>query len=536
MSKKLLILFVSLVLALSLAVSCKPKEAPKTEAPKAASEAPKKEEPKKEEPKKEEPKKEEPKVVDKPVVIGIGAEPNNLDPQSLNDGTMRYATGNIFETLVQQPANSYDVKPLLATRWENTGENTWRFYLREGVKFHNGEPFNADAVVFSVQRIVDPAYESGLMTLLKTVKSAKAEGNLVVDIITDGKDPILPARLAWLPIVAPKHVQAVGKDVVDKPVGTGPYKFVDWNRGSQINLERFDGYWGEKPAVGKVQIKFVKEDATRLLALRNGEIHIATNMLPEYVAQLPAVKSISGLEFPMIRIGAEKPALKDKRVRQAMNYAVDKDTLRDTLYGGFAKVSPCQQAKLEYPWANPTLRPYPFDPEKSKQLLKDAGYKGQQLELIGERGRWLKDAELVEAVGAMLNDAGFKVKVSIIEFSKWLDTYFMTKEPADMIFVAYSNDIGDADLPFSGNIASTGRSSTYLKNIPDLDQAIKDNRVEMDINKRNQTYWKLWERICDDPPWIFLLNLTDIYGTNVDLNWDPRQDQMILVKDIGWKK
>ncbi|MBI2875228.1 MAG: ABC transporter substrate-binding protein [Firmicutes bacterium] len=528
--KKVLVLLLALVLVGTLAAACKKKEEPK------AGPTPGQQEPKKEEPKKEEPKKEEPKVIDKPLVIGMGADPNSLDPHALNDGNERLITANIFEPLVRQLPTSFELKPLLATKWENVNDTTWRFWLRNDVKFHNGEPFNAESVAGTVKRALNPELNSGYLDLWEGISDAKVVEPFVVDIITKDRNPLVPMRMAWFPMMDPKYVQSVGKDVVEKAVGTGPYKLVKWDRGSGIELARNDAYWGPKPAIGKVTFKFQKEDATRLMALRNGEVHIARDMLPEFKDQMPGFKSISGVEFPVFRINAKHPILKDKRIRQALNYAVDKEALKDQLYSGFARVTQCQQGKVEFPGGNPNLKPYPLDVAKAKQLLADAGYKGQKIEMIGERGRWLKDGELIEAVGAMVKDIGVNVDVKILEFSKWLEVYFDLGNPTDLIFVSNSFDLGDQDRPFSGYIASTGRSSTYLDNIPDLDAKILELRSEMDIQKRNAGYAALWERACDDPPWIYLLNLDDIYGVDPNLNFDPRQDQKILVQEITWKK
>ncbi|MBI2874432.1 MAG: hypothetical protein HYY09_05045, partial [Firmicutes bacterium] len=199
--KRVLVLLLLLTLAMAIASACKKKDAPGAEPAKPAQEQPKKEEPKQEEPKKEEPKKAEPQIIDRPLVIGMGAEPGSLDPHALNDGNERLITANIFETLVRQAADSFDLKPLLATRWENVSENTWRFWLRNDVKFQNGEPFNADTVVFSVKRGLDPALNSGYLHLWQGISDAKAVEPYVVDIITDGRNPIVPIRMAWFPIM-----------------------------------------------------------------------------------------------------------------------------------------------------------------------------------------------------------------------------------------------------------------------------------------------------------------------------------------------
>jgi peptide/nickel transport system substrate-binding protein len=161
------------------------------------------------------------------IVIVIGSDPSTLDPQFPDDGNARAVNDNIYEMLVLRDPVTAELGPSLAKSWEQVDETTWRFKLQEGVTFHNGEPFNADAVVYSVERMIDPDFASEIISFVETISGAEAVDENTVDIFTEGPDPILLARLTWLNIVPPVYTEENAANFGNEPVGTGPYKFVE---------------------------------------------------------------------------------------------------------------------------------------------------------------------------------------------------------------------------------------------------------------------------------------------------------------------
>ncbi len=332
------------------------------------------------------------------VTIALGSEPTTLDPQLREDGGERAVNDNIYDTVLTRSPKG-DLIPSLAVAMPTLVDaTTWEVKLRSGVSFHNGEKMNADAVVHSVQRIIDPEFNSEQISFFSTITGAKKVDDLTVHVTTKGPDPILPSRLYWLKVVPPQHSQDA--KFAEMPVGTGPYQMVGWKRGQSIELKRNDTYWGTKPQIEQVSYRFVEEPGTRLAGLMAGEFDLITNLLPEFTQQVPKSIHILGLEHPIIILNADKGVTKDARVRQALNYAVDKEALAKGLFEGFAQVAEGQLLSPSFFGFNPEVKAYPYDVAKAKELLKEAGAEGATVELVGTSGRWLKDRELVEAVAA----------------------------------------------------------------------------------------------------------------------------------------
>jgi peptide/nickel transport system substrate-binding protein len=454
------------------------------------------------------------------VTIAIGAEPSTLDPQVTDDGNMRAVNDNIYEGLTDRDKDNKLIGRL-AEKWEQTNPTTWRFTLRKGVQFHNGEPFNAQAVAHSVKRIIDPKLNSGLLSYYGDLSDARVVDESTVDLITKAPDPILPVRMYFLAIVPVQASSAA--DFAEKPVGTGPYKFVEWRRGQQVTLVANDAYWGGTPGIKDVVIRTIPEAATRLAALRAGEVDLVRGLLPEQTGQAPKVERIDGVEFPTIRLNQKTGPLTDPRVRQAMNYAVDKQALAQALFGGFASVAQGQLLQPSYIGFNPQLQPYPYDPNRAQDLLRQAGVTNVEFDLISESGRWLKDRELTEAVAGQLEKVGFRPKVTFLEFSKWIDSLFAQQNQPHAIFTSHSNELFDADRTVANFLLCEGRSASYCKGA-EFDKLINDARTELDAAKRQQMYNQILKTAYDDPAFIYLLNVQDIYGLTQKLQWKPRTD------------
>jgi peptide/nickel transport system substrate-binding protein len=369
------------------------------------------------------------------------------------------------------------------------------------------------------------------MSFFATIKDAGKVDDLTVRIMTDGSDPILPSRMYWMKMVPPGH--AGNPKFAEKPVGTGPYKFISWNRGENIVLEINNDYWGAKPQIKKVKYRFIEEPGTRLAGMMAGEFDIITNLLPEFTQQVPQAVHVQGLEHPIIILNADSGPTKDVRIRQALNYAVDKDALAEGLFEGFAQVAQGQLLSPSFFGFNKVLRPYPYDPEKARALLKEAGAKGVTVELIGTSGRWLKDRELVEAVAAYWQQVGVKPKVRIFEFNEYLNRLFDRKTRGDAIFVVNSNELLDADKSLSAFYRAGGIGSSNSDE--ELATLINTARTETNVEKRASLYNKAVQLDYDKAYHVFLLNIEDIYGMSKRMVWPARVDAKMLVSEMRVK-
>ncbi|WP_198671197.1 ABC transporter substrate-binding protein [Oceanibium sediminis] len=463
------------------------------------------------------------------VVIAIGSEPTTLDPQLREDGGERAVTDNIFETLMVRDATGALKPGLAASDPVQVSDSVWEITLREGISFHNGEPFNADTVVYSIERIIDPEYNSEQASFFSSIVGADKIDDLTVSVETEGPDPILPARLYWMKMVPPEAAEA--EDFAANPVGTGPYKFVSWDRGNEIVLDVNADYWGEAPEIKDVTFRFISEFGTRLSSLLSGEVDLITNLLPEFVAQVPQAKSVSGLELPIIILDADEGPTADVRVRQALNLAVDKVALAEALYAGYADVAQGQLMAPSFFGFNPDVPGYGYDPERARELIAEAGAEGIEIELVGTAGRWLKDREVVEVVAEFWSEIGVEPNVRIFEFGEYLNRLFDRETRADAIFVVNSNEMLDADRPLSAyyHKDGVGSSNTNAEMAANIDAA----RSETDVSKREALYHDILQTAYDEAYFLFLLNINDIYGTSERLEWEPRVDAKILISTMS---
>jgi peptide/nickel transport system substrate-binding protein len=463
------------------------------------------------------------------LVIAIGGDPSTLDPQVADDGNERAVNDNIYETLIARDSATMGLVPSLAESWSQLDDVTWELKLRTGIKFHNGEDFNAAAAAFAINRVINPDLASEQISFFATIKEAKAVNDTTLQVITDGPDPTLPTRLYWLKIVPPDY--ASDADFDTKPVGTGPYKFVEWVRDDHITLEANTDYWGDEPSIGKVTIRPIQEEVTRLAALKAGEVDLVRGLIPEYVGDVPKVKSVPGLEFPWLRLNTLVGPLTDKNLRLAINHAINKEELAESLYGGYAVPAEGQILTPGHFGFNASVTAYPYDPDKSRELIQAAGYNGEELEFIGESGRWLKDKELIEAVAGQLREVGLNVKVNIVEWSAWLDLLFAGADKAPIIqFSAHSNELLDADRTMSALYHSAGSQTAYSNS--ELDWRVDTARTETDLAVREQLYHEAIQIAYDAAALGVLLNLEDIYGMTERLEWTPRLDGKMLVSEM----
>ena len=470
-----------------------------------------------------------PSVLAQSITIAIGSEPSTLDPQLRDDGGERQVNDNIYETLMARSSTGELVPGLAAAAPTQVDELTWEFKLREGVSFHNGEPFNADSVVASVTRVLDPANNSEQINYFGTIAKAEKVDDMTVRIITTGPDPILPSRMYWMKMIPP--VYAAEGDLAGAPVGTGPYKFVSWNRGADLTLEANADYWDGAPQIDSVTYRFIGEPGTRLAGLMAGELDIITNLLPEFTATVPKFAAVPGLETSVFVLGVDNELTSDPKVRKALNLAVDRQAMVDSLFLGYATIAKGHHVNPSAFGFNDALEPHPYDPEQAKALIEEAGATGKTLQVVGESGRWLKDREQIEAVAAYWAETGLKVDVQIQEFSQYLDSLMGDGPRPASIFIANSNELLDADreASFIYHMDGAAASNSDAEMAAMIDKA----RVTTDVAAREALYAEIFKRGYDRDYTVPLFNLQDIYGMSTRMEWKPRADAKMIIKEMS---
>lgn len=462
------------------------------------------------------------------IMIAIGSEPSTLDPQLRDDGGERQVNDNIYEALMARTPTGDLVPGLAAEAPVQLDEITWQFKLRDGVTFHNGQPFNADAVVASVSRVIDPANNSEQMDYFNTIAKAEKVDDLTVNIVTSGTDPILPSRMYWMKMIDPGY--AASGDLAGAPVGTGPYKFQSWSRGTDLTLVANEDYWNGAPQIKEATYRFVSEPGTRLSGLIAGEFDVITNLLPEFAAAVPKYAAVAGLETSVFVLGTDNEVTSDPKVREALNLSIDRQSMVDGLFMGYATIANGIHINPAAFGHAKALESYPYDLARAQELIKEAGAEGKPLHVIGESGRWLKDREQIEAVAAFWSQTGLNVTVDIQEFSQYLDSLMGNGPRPDAIFIANSNELLDADRELSFIYHKDGsagsNSDTWMA------EQIDAGRVEADPVKREAIYAEVQQKIHDESYAVPLFNLQDIYGLSERMEWQPRVDAKLMISEM----
>jgi peptide/nickel transport system substrate-binding protein len=464
------------------------------------------------------------------VIIMYGAEPASLDTQMITSGATRIAAfDNVVEAMVGVGPDM-EMTPGLATSWEQLEPTRMRFKLRQGIKFHNGEPFTSAAVVAAVKRILDPANNSQVVSNVDTVTQAEPVDDYTVDIITKGPDPVLPRRMSFMGLMAPEFLAKTPDAASTAPIGTGPYQVVEWVKGQHLLLTANEAYWGDpKPTIKEVEFLPRAESAVRLTALKVGETHLIANVPPEDAATLPKEQVVSGvsIETMLIRPNSKGAITGDVRVRQAMQYALDRAAIVKDILGGYGAVPNGQLYNSATFGYDPNMKDYPFDLDKAQQLIKEAGAEGKTLSINGESAnRWLKDREVQQVVAAMLEKAGLKIDLQFREVGEWSRIgYEVENPPVDIHFTSAGNDQVDPDRILVAYASTGGRSSTYSN--PELDQIIAASRAELDQNKRAALLRQIAAVIRDQAVVVPIVQPLNVYGVSPKLQFKPKANAQL---------
>jgi peptide/nickel transport system substrate-binding protein len=468
--------------------------------------------------------------------VGIPWTPENLDP-TMNLSSIRATVGvSIFDSLVGRDRDNRIV-PELAESWKLLNDTTWQFKLRRGVVFHNGEPFNADAVRFTMQRVLDPEQKSPNRANIGEIVKVEALDELTVTVVTGKPYAPLLNRLIDFPILPPKYTAEKGNQgMALRPVGTGPYRFVSLVKDDQMVVEAFDRHWRGAPSVPRIVFKAIPEPFTRTAALRNGEVDLITTVPPTLARELEKVGGIKVQRVPStwqiyLGLNALKKPLSDVRVRQAMNYASDVDTLIRTVLDGNGRRQdgPFTPAMFGH---DPGVKGYRPDPARARQLLAEAGYPdGLEITLDSPAGRYQGDKELAEGLGGQWQKAGFRPKVRTAEWGSYFKRY-LGKEFPDAYLLGTGGPMQDGDELF--NLVSSKGRGLYYKN-EKVDALFDLGRSTMDAAARKKVYADLARAMVEDATWVFLLQQVDIYASRDRLTWTPRPDQWMPLQDATLK-
>ena len=429
-----------------------------------------------------------------------------LDPHfMLQDSNIAY-NQHIYGALIDFDEHG-KMLPDLATSWTSDGSRTWRFNLRHGVTFHDGTPFTADDVVFSFKRVPNvpnnPAPYSGQLLGVEDIRKVD---DYTVDIVTEDYMPLLPPQIAKLAVMSKKAAEGKATEDFNSgrgAIGTGPYKVVSVQGKDRVFLERFEQYWGKKPDWEHVEFRVLPNDGSRVAALLAGDVDLIEFVPLGDAARLKATPGIavhSGNSARVMYLGVNldpkvtgpdgKNPMLDPVVRQAISLAMNREGLVRSTLQGYGRVA----TQIGVPGMNgylDDLKPDPYDPERAKKLLAEAGYpNGFTTSVLCPNGRYIADAQTCQAVGQMLARVGIKASVEAVPAAVFFSKVRTGGNSAPLFLSAWSNVIGDAGYTLNNmfhtidrerKMGSTNRSSL---SDPALDKEIDAALTEHDPAKR----------------------------------------------------
>ncbi len=510
MRKTLIVLsFVLVITALSIA--CAPVPTPASSQPPASTQPPVSTQP---------PASSQQPVKDT-LVVAQNIDASTLDPQKQGKMPDMNILINIFDTLMTRDANG-QLTPSLATEWKATSDTVWEFKLRKDVKFHDGEPFNAAAAKFSLDRLANPDTKSPIAEL-RNVKGVAIVDDYTIDITTDGPDPILPTKVVLFGgvMVPPQYIKEKGDDYFAKnPVGTGPFKFVSWAKDNQVIMEANADYWRGAPKFKKLTMRTIPNVADMVAALKTGEIDIAAAGLTADVAKdLKNNKDIDIVSADWIRtfyinLDATKPPFDKKEVRQAVNYAIDVQSIIDSIFGGYAKRVSTIIPRQNFGY-DATIKPNEYNPEKAKQLLAQAGYpNGLTVQFDADN----LDSVVVQAFAAQLEKIGVKCTINFTD-NATLIANMTAKKAAPMYYLGNTGWTMDAMSNFQSYVRSDRRYARL--NNPELDKLVDLEEKTIDPAKRQAAFTTAQQILKDEGYFIYLYQLDAILGIRKNVSFKP---------------
>jgi peptide/nickel transport system substrate-binding protein len=480
------------------------------------------------------------------ITISQPAEATTMDPgRSTQVLTVNYFY-NLYDTLTRWDA-ALKIQPGLATSWKRVNDTTWEFALRQGVKFHDGSPFTAADVKATLDRILTPG-KTVVIAGFTTIESVQAVDPRTVRIVTKKPDPLMLVRMAQMGAqILPARLTTDdgAKEVTRKPVGTGAYRFVEWVKDERLVMEANREWWGwdgKPPAVERVVWKPIPEDFPRLVALEKGEVDIITNVPPDRMQAIADGRSTRLVTAPatrtvMLGINTTQPPLSDKRVRQALQHALDVNGIVRNLYAGQGRPVAGGLADTEF-GHNGALKPYPFDQARARQLLADAGHAGGvNVTLHSGLGTMVNDKALIESVADMWAKVGIRARVEMMEMGA---RQRMVNEralpPNGLLLINPQSTLLDADGSLWRLMHPTGLNGKYWAGsqpghrFHDLMEAA---RYTLDPARRKQLYADATQLFHDEVPWIQLFQEVVVYGTSKRVSFTVRPDYRLIVAEMS---
>jgi len=477
---------------------------------------------------------------DQELVIVRPSDPVSLDAQQETTAPGAWVFGNVIEPLITLNADM-EIEARLATDWEFVEETRLRFFLREGVTFHDGTPFNAEAVKFTWDRALFADPPGQWASLAGPISAVEVVDEYTVDIVTEAAygPLLLTSTMVYTGVVSPAAVERLGEGYARNPVGTGPFKFVEWRTNESITLEGNEDYWRGAPELDRVVFRTVPESGARTLAMQSGEADMLLKPNPADLAGFEAspdfnVQAATGLRVFYLGFNLARSPMDEPLVRQAIAHAVDVPAIVANLLEDAATVPTSVISPGVLGYADMQLNErYPYDPEGARELLNEAGFElnadgvmerdGEELvlQMLPAAGRYLQDQEIAEVLQEFLRQVGIQLELDVFE---WATTFTeLRSDPLeyDLFSLGWLTTTADADYTMYSNFRSdqfppnswnTGRYENA-----EVDELLTAARAETDVSIREELYAAVQEILAEDLPQLPLYNTIEVMVTGSDV-------------------
>lgn len=451
-------------------------------------------------------------------------DPKTMDPHKQGDMTSMNALINMFDTLTARGRDN-TLQPRIALSWKAIEPKVWRFELRRGVTFHNGEPCDADAVRFSIERLLDPATKSPIVEL-RYVERVSVVDSYTVDVHTSVHDPILPAKLSLFGgvVVPPRYLAKVGDEgFAAHPVGTGPFTFRRWQRDHELRLAAYDHHWQGRPHIDELVFVPAPNSSSALAALQSGGVDIVAGMTPDAAEQLAGYPGVridhhTGIRTSYLSLDTLTDGpLRDRRVRQALNHAVDVPLLIKAVLGGNATEVPAMIPRGAFGF-DKSVKPYLRSLSKARALLAEAGHPdGISTSITASN----LDANVAEAISGLLARAGIRAKVNLLDPGTYSQRLTSSNRGAlgPMYLAASTVWTMDGESMLQSNVRSDRRQSRWHHER--ADRLVDREELSVDPAVRRRAFSDLQHLIKDEAPFVPLYQIDNIYVHNTRPSWTP---------------
>ncbi|MGQ0549137.1 MAG: ABC transporter substrate-binding protein [Armatimonadota bacterium] len=468
------------------------------------------------------------------LVVAQGFDPRCLSPLFGTAQQDKNISGQVVERLIQFAPDSLGYLPELAFRWQKVAPDTLRLTLRQGVRFTNGEPFNALSAKYSLDQMLTAR---SLAFFVEMLRAAEVVDLYTVDVKAKGptSERLMLSALAMGSFqYPPAYTEQVGllRGFCNRPVGTGPYKFVEWIKDDRVVFEANADYWGGAPRVKRLVFRPIPEGAARVAALQAGDVDLAIEMPLDAWDRVTkdtnlATHWIRGMRIFRLTLAAKwEHPLQNKKVRQALQYGIDVDAIIRTVLKGRARRLEGQPLTNEYFGYQQDFKAHPYDPERTKKLLAEAGFpNGFEATFKYPHGRYAQDKEVSEAIAAQLLKVGVRTRQVVLE-------------PGE--FLTQLSALGLRDIFFSGSLPPPDAHYFYTQFMcdfryaywcrPEFDALVRKAVTTPDDKDRNKVYREIAQLLQDDPTGVSLYAPHDLYATSKSLaGWRPYKDQFLYL-------